>query len=82
MSQVSGQVMLSLILSAIVEAGLVEPDPLVKKLLGEKSFGQRSPLMNRGTFVRTAFIDQLIQGYGNDIWIVSLGAGYDTRAFQ
>lgn len=43
----------------------------------------KSPLINRGTFIRTKIIDKIVEHHisrGNVV--VSLGAGYDTRFYR
>ncbi|KAI3641251.1 hypothetical protein MIR68_000723 [Amoeboaphelidium protococcarum] len=46
---------------------------------------KRSPLINRGTYLRCKVIDQYVSDYclkHKDVQIVSLGAGFDTRYFR
>lgn len=68
-----------------VEAGYLD-DPFAKYFVfGE---GQRRfPIINRGTYVRTTAIDNLVDGFlsenpAQEKQIISLGAGSDTRFFR
>ena len=72
-------------LSAI-KAGLVSINQLdeidnLEKLL--KSPKKKQPLINRGTFIRTCWIDERIKELGSSIDLVLvLGAGFDLRALR
>lgn len=61
-------------------------DPFAK-LFWDAETPRRYPIMNRGTYIRTAAIDQLVDCFldtpsGQAKQIVSLGAGTDTRYFR
>ena len=68
-----------------VEAGYLD-DPFAKYFVsgeGQKRF----PIINRGTYVRTKAIDNLVDGFlsknpAQEKQIISLGAGSDTRFFR
>ncbi|KAI1109197.1 leucine carboxyl methyltransferase [Nemania sp. NC0429] len=62
-------------------AGFFVPAPAVGAAV------RRLPIINRGTYARTAALDSLIGGFisateGTERQIVSLGAGTDTRVFR
>lgn len=43
----------------------------------------KEPLINRGTFLRTKFFDQILRKFANEnVQIVILGAGFDTRPLR
>ncbi|OJD26972.1 hypothetical protein ACJ73_01642 [Blastomyces percursus] len=72
-----------------VELGYLH-DPFAQVLANGRGIGSRRyPIINRGTYVRTAALDSLIQRFLNTNetsprkrQIISLGAGSDTRVFQ
>ncbi|KAF7717504.1 Uncharacterized protein PECH_007942 [Penicillium ucsense] len=66
-------------------------DPFARVLTPPNSAQRRLPIINRGTYVRTVAIDQLVDRFLNDPsstgshckkQIISLGAGSDTRVFR
>ena len=68
-----------------VELGYLE-DPFAKLFTSSES-QRRFPIINRGTYVRTRAIDNLIDSFLSDVFstkkqIISLGAGSDTRFFR
>lgn len=69
--------------SSIHKIGLLV-DPMVNLFVSTNLESViKSPLMNRGTFIRTKIIDKMVEHHsikGNTI--VSLGAGYDTRFYR
>ncbi|KEF60493.1 uncharacterized protein A1O9_02054 [Exophiala aquamarina CBS 119918] len=69
-----------------VEAGYLE-DPFARLLAPGDGVQRRLPLMNRGTYVRTAAIDKIVYRFlssreSGRKQIISLGAGSDTRYFR
>ncbi|RMZ76418.1 hypothetical protein DV737_g4790, partial [Chaetothyriales sp. CBS 132003] len=69
-----------------VDAGYLD-DPFAKLLSGTGEVARRLPLMNRGTYVRTTAIDQVVNTFLASAppgrkQIISLGAGSDTRYFR
>ncbi|KAL4914936.1 leucine carboxyl methyltransferase 1 [Aspergillus aurantiobrunneus] len=76
-----------------VELGYLE-DPFARALTPPGLETRRLPIINRGTYVRTTAIDQLVASFlgltadSNPTWktkkkqIISLGAGSDTRVFR
>ncbi|OBT66127.1 hypothetical protein VE03_05127 [Pseudogymnoascus sp. 23342-1-I1] len=72
-----------------VACGYLE-DPYVSEFvadIGDDSPALRMPIINRGTYVRTIVIDRLIENFINahpeqNVQIISLGAGTDTRYFR
>ncbi|KAG9775426.1 leucine carboxyl methyltransferase, partial [Aureobasidium melanogenum] len=69
-----------------VEAGYLE-DPFVRLLHPDEQVPRRLPLMNRGTYLRTASIDRIVDTFLSSTGrerkqIISLGAGSDTRYFR
>ncbi|KFY22103.1 hypothetical protein V493_06846 [Pseudogymnoascus sp. VKM F-4281 (FW-2241)] len=72
-----------------VACGYLE-DPYVSEFvadLGDDTPALRMPIINRGTYVRTIVIDRLIENFINahpeqNVQIISLGAGTDTRYFR
>ncbi|KAL4815644.1 leucine carboxyl methyltransferase 1 [Aspergillus spinulosporus] len=76
-----------------VELGYLE-DPFARALTPMGQEMRRLPIINRGTYVRTTTIDQLIASFlglkanSDSTWkakkkqIISLGAGSDTRVFR
>ncbi|KFY74608.1 hypothetical protein V499_05355 [Pseudogymnoascus sp. VKM F-103] len=72
-----------------VACGYLE-DPYVSEFvadLGTDSPALRMPIINRGTYVRTIVLDRLIENFINahpsqNVQIISLGAGTDTRYFR
>ncbi|KAF1979889.1 leucine carboxyl methyltransferase 1 [Bimuria novae-zelandiae CBS 107.79] len=68
-----------------VEFGYLD-DPYAK-FFATQSSTRRLPLLNRGTYVRTSAIDQLVDHFlttptSTQKQIISLGAGTDTRYFR
>ncbi|KAF2807771.1 leucine carboxyl methyltransferase [Mytilinidion resinicola] len=68
-----------------VELGYLD-DPYAKVFAAQQTV-RRLPLLNRGTYVRTTGLDQLIHQFlttapGSPKQIISLGAGTDTRYFR
>ncbi|KAJ5614030.1 hypothetical protein N7528_007684 [Penicillium herquei] len=66
-------------------------DPFAKALTAPENATRRLPIINRGTYVRTTAIDQLVDrflgprspgGTTQRKQIISLGAGSDTRVFR
>ncbi|KFY19202.1 hypothetical protein V491_04552, partial [Pseudogymnoascus sp. VKM F-3775] len=65
-------------------------DPYVSEFvadIGGDGPALRMPIINRGTYVRTIVIDRLIENFINahpeqNVQIISLGAGTDTRYFR
>ncbi|KAJ5738748.1 hypothetical protein N7493_001903 [Penicillium malachiteum] len=66
-------------------------DPFAKALTAPENATRRLPIINRGTYVRTTAIDQLVDrflglpssgGTTQKKQIISLGAGSDTRVFR
>ncbi|KAK2768233.1 carboxy methyl transferase for protein phosphatase 2A [Arachnomyces sp. PD_36] len=71
-----------------VELGYLE-DPFASALTANGPSSRRYPIINRGTFVRTTAIDELVSRFlnsgGSDgvrKQMISLGAGSDTRVFR
>ncbi|KAL3435321.1 leucine carboxyl methyltransferase 1 [Aspergillus tetrazonus] len=76
-----------------VELGYLE-DPFARALTPMGQEMRRLPIINRGTYVRTTAIDQLVTSFlglkadsdptwkANKKQIISLGAGSDTRVFR
>ncbi|EAA66818.1 hypothetical protein AN9438.2 [Aspergillus nidulans FGSC A4] len=76
-----------------VELGYLE-DPFARALTPMGQEMRRLPIINRGTYVRTTAIDQLVASFlglkadSDPTWklkkkqIISLGAGSDTRVFR
>ncbi|EXJ80613.1 hypothetical protein A1O3_06897 [Capronia epimyces CBS 606.96] len=71
-----------------VEAGYLE-DPFARLLSADEDgpVARRLPLMNRGTYLRTASIDRIVDTFLSSTGhgcrqIISLGAGSDTRYFR
>ncbi|EXJ90201.1 hypothetical protein A1O1_03300 [Capronia coronata CBS 617.96] len=69
-----------------VEAGYLE-DPFARLMNADEPVSRRLPLMNRGTYLRTASIDRIVDTFLSSTGharkqIVSLGAGSDTRYFR
>ncbi|KAA8651725.1 hypothetical protein EYZ11_000070 [Aspergillus tanneri] len=69
-----------------VGVGYLE-DPFARGLTPPGLETRRLPIINRGTYVRTAAIDQLVHRFLSQTpeqkkQIISLGAGSDTRAFR
>ncbi|KFY84857.1 hypothetical protein V500_08920 [Pseudogymnoascus sp. VKM F-4518 (FW-2643)] len=72
-----------------VACGYLE-DPYVSEFvadIGDDTPALRMPIINRGTYVRTIVIDRLIENFINahpeqNVQIISLGAGSDTRYFR
>ncbi|RMZ89546.1 hypothetical protein DV736_g3228, partial [Chaetothyriales sp. CBS 134916] len=69
-----------------VDAGYLD-DPFAKLLNGAGEVARRLPLMNRGTYLRTTAIDQVVSTFLASAppgrkQIISLGAGSDTRYFR
>ncbi|KAL4952476.1 leucine carboxyl methyltransferase 1 [Aspergillus filifer] len=69
-------------------------DPFARDLMPQMQETRRLPIINRGTYVRTTTIDQLVARFlgltpdSDTTWkskkkqIISLGAGSDTRVFR
>jgi [phosphatase 2A protein]-leucine-carboxy methyltransferase len=71
--------------ASCVELGYLD-DPYAK-LFATQASTRRLPLLNRGTYVRTSAIDQLVDRFlttspESPKQIISLGAGTDTRYFR
>ncbi|KAL9092191.1 MAG: hypothetical protein Q9159_000950 [Coniocarpon cinnabarinum] len=67
-----------------VDVGYLQ-DKYARALSFSKQNVRRMPIINRGTYVRTVAIDALVQDYlgsHQDLQIISLGAGTDTRPFR
>lgn len=69
-----------------VRKGYLTDDPFISFFLARARFlPPRPPLINVGTFIRATAIDKLVNGWieANDqVQIVSLGAGSDTRFWR
>src|ERR1700733_15891768 len=62
-------------------------DPYIQLFFAESSGGcwNKSPIINRGTFIRTISIDHLFAAFieeRNGAQVVSFGAGFDTRPLR
>lgn len=62
-------------------------DPFAKEFVLNPAPSRRLPIINRGTYVRTTTLDQLVESFitsnnGRSMQIISLGAGTDTRYWR
>ncbi|KAJ9648838.1 carboxy methyl transferase for protein phosphatase 2A [Coniosporium tulheliwenetii] len=69
-----------------VELGYLD-DPFARAFIYDPPISRRYPIINRGTYVRTAAIDTLVNKFlatnpSEQKQIISLGAGSDTRYFR
>lgn len=70
-----------------VQAGYFD-DPFIKYMIKDKIKIKKSPIINRGTYIRTMVIDKFIHSFLQFVnplekkQIISFGAGSDTRYFN